>query len=147
MWIIVIDFYAIQEFAEDGWLPRLVNRFLAFKLYEIVAVFSLVFSIWETDYFIDFSEIKFFGWLLIFLVAAQTLVLSRDVGRGIKICLNKKTNFYVILHLMVELIHEYFGVNLQIVWGVSKVDLAASKPLLEELFKRVNSGGPLWFDA
>ncbi len=34
-----------------------------------------------------------------------------------------------------KLIHEYFGVDLQIIWDTSKIDLATSKPLLEQLLK------------
>jgi hypothetical protein len=30
----------------------------------VVAVFSLVSLVWETDYFVDFLEIEFFGLLL-----------------------------------------------------------------------------------
>jgi uncharacterized protein with HEPN domain len=32
-----------------------------------------------------------------------------------------------------KLIHEYFGVDLQILWDTAKIDLPASKPLLEKL--------------
>jgi uncharacterized protein with HEPN domain len=32
-----------------------------------------------------------------------------------------------------KLIHEYFGVDLQILWDTSKIDLPTSKPLLEQL--------------
>jgi len=32
-----------------------------------------------------------------------------------------------------KVIHEYFGVDLQILWDTSKIDLSASKPLLEKL--------------
>ncbi len=39
-----------------------------------------------------------------------------------------------------KLIHEYHGVDLQIVWDTSKVDLANSKPLLEELKKEIDNG-------
>jgi uncharacterized protein with HEPN domain len=35
-----------------------------------------------------------------------------------------------------KLIHEYFGVDLQIIWDTSKVDLADSEPLLEDLLKK-----------
>ena len=34
-----------------------------------------------------------------------------------------------------KLIHEYFGVDLQIIWDTSKIDLASSKLLLEQLLK------------
>ena len=34
-----------------------------------------------------------------------------------------------------KLIHEYFGVDLQILWDTSKIDLPASKPLLERLLE------------
>jgi uncharacterized protein with HEPN domain len=36
-----------------------------------------------------------------------------------------------------KLIHEYFGVDLQIIWDTSKIDLATSKPLLERLLKEI----------
>jgi uncharacterized protein with HEPN domain len=36
-----------------------------------------------------------------------------------------------------KLIHEYFGVDLQILWDTSKIDLAGSKPLLEQLLKQI----------
>jgi uncharacterized protein with HEPN domain len=32
-----------------------------------------------------------------------------------------------------KVIHEYFGVDLQILWDTSKIDLSTSKPLLEQL--------------
>jgi uncharacterized protein with HEPN domain len=32
-----------------------------------------------------------------------------------------------------KLIHEYFGVDLQILWDTAKIDLPAAKPLLEKL--------------
>ncbi|MCW4047154.1 MAG: DUF86 domain-containing protein [Candidatus Bathyarchaeota archaeon] len=32
-----------------------------------------------------------------------------------------------------KLIHEYFGVDLQILWDTAKIDLPTSKPLLEKL--------------
>ena len=35
-----------------------------------------------------------------------------------------------------KLIHEYFGVDLQIIWDTSKIDLVASKPLLERLLQQ-----------
>jgi uncharacterized protein with HEPN domain len=34
-----------------------------------------------------------------------------------------------------KLIHDYFGVDLQIIWDTSKIDLATSKPLLQRLLK------------
>ena len=33
-----------------------------------------------------------------------------------------------------KVIHEYFGVDLQILWDTPKIDLPTSKPLLEQLF-------------
>jgi uncharacterized protein with HEPN domain len=35
-----------------------------------------------------------------------------------------------------KLIHEYFGVDLQIIWDTTKIDFATSKPLLEQLLKK-----------
>jgi uncharacterized protein with HEPN domain len=37
-----------------------------------------------------------------------------------------------------KLIHEYFGVDLQILWDTAKIDLPASKPLLEQLLTERN---------
>jgi uncharacterized protein with HEPN domain len=34
-----------------------------------------------------------------------------------------------------KVIHEYFGVDLHILWDTAKIDLPASKPLLEQLLK------------
>jgi uncharacterized protein with HEPN domain len=34
-----------------------------------------------------------------------------------------------------KLIHEYFGVDLHILWDTSKIDLPSSKPALEKLLK------------
>jgi uncharacterized protein with HEPN domain len=34
-----------------------------------------------------------------------------------------------------KVIHEYFGVDVKILWDTSKIDLPASKPLLEQLLK------------
>lgn len=34
-----------------------------------------------------------------------------------------------------KLIHEYSGVDLEIVWGVVKTELPPVKPLIEEIFK------------
>ena len=32
-----------------------------------------------------------------------------------------------------KVIHEYFGVDLRILWDTSKIDLSTSRPLLEQL--------------
>jgi uncharacterized protein with HEPN domain len=37
-----------------------------------------------------------------------------------------------------KLIHEYFGVDHQILWDTSKIDLPASKPLLEQLIAEMD---------
>jgi hypothetical protein len=36
-----------------------------------------------------------------------------------------------------KVIHEYFGVDPRILWDTSKIDLAASKPLLEKFFEEM----------
>ena len=36
-----------------------------------------------------------------------------------------------------KVIHEYFGVDVKILWETSKIDLPASKPLLEKLLRSI----------
>lgn len=36
-----------------------------------------------------------------------------------------------------KVIHEYFGVDLQILWDTSKIDLPTSKPLLEQFLDKM----------
>jgi len=37
-----------------------------------------------------------------------------------------------------KLIHEYFGVNLKVLWKTIKEDLPALKPLIEEMLENMN---------
>ena len=37
-----------------------------------------------------------------------------------------------------KLIHEYFGVNLEILWKTIKEDLPAAKPLVEEVMRKIS---------
>jgi len=45
-------------------------------MHAVVAVFSLVSSVWKTDYRVDFMEIEFFSKLLTLEVAQRGIVRS-----------------------------------------------------------------------